>query len=110
MFEIFIINGRDYSFFIIGGTGALIYFAAQLAFCLKAKKIVIKLIPLYVFLIPVVYCALLGFGAFGSQPVGSIDGNKIIAMVFGVIIGIAAIGEILAWVVYGFIRHSRKRD
>jgi len=109
MFDIFVINGRDYSIFVIGGAGALIYFVAQLAFCLKAKRTAIKLIPLYVFLIPVIYLALIVFGAFESQPVGVLDGNMIVALLLGCIIGIAAIGEILAWTVYGVVRHRRNR-
>ena len=98
-----------FDIFIIGGAGALIFFVAQLAFYLKAKKTVIKLIPLYVFFIPVIYCALLGLGAFESQPVGVLDGNKLVALFLGVIIGIAAIGELLAWVVYENIKHGRKQ-
>jgi|GEM_PF-4683672 len=104
MFDVFSINGRDYSILAAGVVVALIYFVAQLAFCLKAKKIVIKLIPLYVFFIPVIYCALLAFGAFGRS-----YGNAVFALFLVLIIGISAIGEILAWVVYGHIRHRRNQ-
>ena len=104
MFDVFSINGRDYSILAAGVVVALIYFVAQLAFCLKAKKIAIKLIPLYVFFIPVIYCALLGFGAFGRS-----YGNAVFALFLVLIIRISAIGEILAWVVYGHIRHRRNQ-
>jgi len=109
MIDIFVINQVDYSIIVIGGAGTLIFFAMQLVLCLKAKKSRTKRIPLYVLLCLALFCVLLGFGVFGSSSGSVLDGNKIAALALACIVGIAAIGEILAWAVYGIIRHNWKR-
>lgn len=109
MIDIFVINQVDYSIIVIGGAGTLIFFAMQFALCLKAQKSRTKRIPLYVLLFLALLCVPLGFGILGSSSDSVIDGNKIAALALACIVGIAAIGEILAWAVYGVIRYSRKR-
>ena len=105
MIDIFVINGTDYSLFVIGGVGALIFFAIQLALCFKAKKTGVKLIPVYFICLLVVLA--IASVIIGTSPESLMDLSGLIAIVilcvallFGVSIG-------AAWLIY---RIRAKKD
>lgn len=95
----FIVNGADYTITVFGIIGALLMFAIQLTFCCKAKRTAVKLIPVYFILLCALFTAAIYAGVFGYGS-GFIASNSIVAMILVVVIGIALIGEVLAWVVY----------
>ena len=95
------IDGADYSVVFLGLLGAALFFGLQCLFCFKAKKTAVKLIPVYITLLGLLLCVLMYLGVFGNWSGGFIGNvNRIFAVVFGVIIIIAAIGETAAWVLY----------
>ena len=102
MFSIFVINGVDYSLFVIGGIGALISFAVQYILCCKAKRKWVKLIPVCFLL------AILAIAALIADSAGSIIKiSEVVAVVLlciAVLMGIA-IGA--AWLVYN-VRTKRR--
>lgn len=104
----FIINGTDYTLIALGVISAVLFFTVQLTLCQKAKRMAIKLIPAYIiFLFALLVVADL-LGVFGSGS-GFISVQGIIAMTLSIVAGIALIGEIAAWVVYGIHKRKSKR-
>ena len=98
MIDTFVINGTDYSLFVIGGIGAIIFFAIQLALCFKAKKLSVKLIPVY-FICLLVALAIASV-IIEVSPDSLMDLSGLIAIVilcvallFGISIGVA-------WLIY----------
>lgn len=106
----FIINGSDYTIIVIGIAAALLFFAIQLACCLKAKTLTIKLIPVFIALCMGLFCLATYMGTFGTSSAGAISGNELVGIVIGVIAGIAAVGEVLAWIVYGIYRKTKRKN
>ena len=105
MIDIFVINGTDYSLFVIGGIGALLFFAIQLALCFKAKKLGVKLIPVYFICLLVVLA--IASVIIGVSPDSLMDLSGLItivilcvALLFGISIG-------AAWLIY---RIRAKKD
>ena len=96
----------------LGCMGAAVFFTIQMLFCYKAKNIGLRCIPIYLILLGALYSVAIYTGFFGSYSAGSISGNQLSAMIFGVIVGIAFSGVLLAWIVYGIIRYlqSIKRN
>ena len=109
MIDIFVINQVDYSIIVIGTIGILVFFSIQFALCMKAKKTSTKRIPLFVLLGSAVLCAATGFGLLGSPPAGTVSGNGFVALVMGGVIGIAAVGDLIAWIIYGVVRHIKNQ-
>ncbi len=103
-------NGSDYTLIAIGLIGTIIFFILQLIFCFKAKKVAIKLIPTYLILLVALHCIATYLGFFGSYAAGSISGNQLVALIEGIVIGIATVGEVLAWVVYWLITQIKKKQ
>ena len=101
-----VINGADYTIFAVGLLGTFLFFIVQLTLCIKAKKMSVKLIPVYIILfcgMPTIadLCGLLGYRGFISM-------QGILAVVLAIIIGFALVGEAAAWIVYNV--HKRKRS
>lgn len=75
-------------------------FILQLLLCFKAKKMAVKLIPLYL----VLFGAFLGggeyIGLFGTYSAGAISGNGLVGLFILAVVGTAFIGMLSAWVVY----------
>lgn len=88
----------------LGLIGAAIFFAVQLAFCLLAKKRAVRCAPLYLLFLCALLCIAAGMGLFGSDSAGAISGNGLVAVIFAVITGIAAVGDLLAWLAYFIVR------
>lgn len=86
---------------------ALLFFAIQLILCFKAKKIQVKLIPVYINMVFILLMAADFAGLFGYNGVISTQG--ILAMVFAIISCSAIIGEISAWIIYWLQMKKRSR-
>ncbi|MBR6801209.1 MAG: zf-HC2 domain-containing protein [Eubacteriaceae bacterium] len=89
------INNTDYSVVFLGLLLAVMFFGLQLIFCIKAQKTWMKFVPLYTILI--------GFAGCGAMAVYRPYEGSIIGLVLAVVLIIAALGECVAWIVYGFI-------
>ena len=92
-----------YTVIVYGIIGAL-FFIVQLLLCYKAKRMVIKFVPGYFILICFLFTALLYAGVFGT---GFLNAHKIVAWLLFIGIGIAFVGDLMAWVIYRI--HKRKQ-
>ncbi|CDX02130.1 hypothetical protein SDC9_33511 [bioreactor metagenome] len=106
----FIVNSADYTILVIGVMGALLAFAIQFILCFKAKHIAVKCIPIYVALLGGAYCLALWAGLLGSYSAGAISGNQLVALILGVVLGIASSGIGIAWILYGVISRIRNKQ
>jgi len=98
MIDIFVINGTDYSLFVVGGIGALIFFVGQLTLCFKAKKIGVKLIPVY-FVCLLVALAIVSV-IIGTSPESLMDLSGLIAIVILCVALLFDISIGAAWLIY----------
>ena len=83
-----------------GMIGLTVLFGLQLLLCFKAKHTVVKLIPLFPIGAGLVLCGAMYLGLFGSYSAGAISGNQLVALILALIMGVAAVGILLAWGVY----------
>ncbi len=92
---------------IVGLVLAAAFFSIQLLLCFKAKKTIIKQIPLYMILLFSAFVLLICIGLFGegSGFLGNI--HLMIAAILAIVGGIASIGILAAWIVYKL--YTRKR-
>lgn len=106
----FKINGSDYTVLVIALVGTILFFLSQLIICLKGRKVWIKLIPVYLIMLSAFCCLAIYIGLFGTYAAGAVSGNQVVALLLTVIVGIATVGDVMAWIVYGIIHniHSRK--
>lgn len=95
---------------IISSVLITICFIVQLLCCLKLRKWVLKLIPVYGFLLAGLLILLIYFGLYGKSigNGGFLNTFDFLALVLACELGIAFIGNILAWVVWGMICGIRK--
>ena len=105
----FIVNGTDYTVIVIGIIGAILFFVIQLALCLKVKSKVIKLIPTFMIFLSAIFCLSLYSGLLGSHSAGAILSEGVVALIIGVIVGIAAVGVALGWLAYFAICYIQKK-
>jgi hypothetical protein len=79
---------------------AAICFAIQLLFCFKARKLAIKLIPVYFLSLGIAFCLLMALGAFGtgSGVIGNV--HTLAALILSIPLVLAGIGDAAAWIVY----------
>lgn len=91
-----------------GIIGIVLAFTIQLVLCLKAKRKVIKCIPLYLIGCGFLYGIATSIGLFGSYSAGAISGNGIVGLFIIVIVAITSVGVLFAWLVY-WIAGVRKR-
>lgn len=84
----------------------------QLLFCKFAKHMVFKLIPVYVDVICAVLLVMMYFGAFGTWSGGFMiaNGHEFTAGLLGTFLGIAFIGDIVAWCIYLSLRKTLKKE
>lgn len=82
-------------------------FIIQLLFCKFANNMVVKQIPLYIFFICQILLFLMRLGVFGTWL--SVDvianGNERFADILGIIHGVSLIGNIVAWIIYSYIKN-----
>ncbi len=105
----FVVNGADYTILVSGAMGALLFFAIQFILCFKAKRITVKCIPIYLALLGGAYCLALWAGLWGSYSAGAISGNQLAAYICGIVVGIASLGIVIAWILYGVISRARNK-
>lgn len=84
-------------------------FAVQLALCLKVRRIALKCIPLYLVGGGFCYGGATMMGLFGSYSAGDISGNGLVGLFIIMIVAVAFLGVLLAWLVYGIVRVTKDR-
>ncbi len=80
-----------------------ILFILQLLLCFRVQRKVVKYIPIYLIILGLLFSCATYMGLFGSYSAGAISGNGLAALIFAFVVGTAAIGVLLAWVVYGIV-------
>jgi hypothetical protein len=98
----------DYRTVIILGAISLVFFVIQLLFCLKAKRVKIKLIPVYVIPLFVIISILDYTRVLGFLDNGSFISVRIIGFFFAVGATTAFIGYVLAWSVWVLYKFFKK--
>ena len=94
----FVINGTDYTLIAVGIIVAALFFAVQYFLCGKARRIGVKLIPVYFSLLILVLAALVMTGDRGDPFIEDMRGVVALAILgFAVVCGIST-GA--AWMVY----------
>lgn len=93
---------------ILFGSIIFVFFAAQLICCRKFKKIAVKAVPLYFILLLFLVALLLLLYEIFRTTHGGVAIYEIFAFITACGAGIALIGDIMAWIVYG-IMQRRKR-
>jgi len=95
---------------IFGSVFAAFYFVLQLCMCIKARKVSIKLIPIYIISIGIPLYFIYAFDLFGEN---NSVWNKFLSEMFtvsiSVITGLSYAGVALAWLTYLFIRLIKRR-
>ena len=95
--------------FVVGIILAVVFFMIQLLLCFKARQTNVKRIPVYFILLCGLLCFMLFIGAFGSGSGGVIANvNQLIASILAIVVGIALIGVVTAWIVYKICIRRRK--
>ena len=96
--SMFTVNGTDYTIIVVGLVGALLFFTIQLILCCKSKRLAIKLIPIYIFLL----CVLIMAADFAGMVKysGFFSGRGILGTIIAIVAGISLIGDVAAWAVY----------
>ena len=94
----------DYRTIIILGAISIVFLVTQLLFFFKAKRTVMKYVPVYIILLSFLFSLLLYFGVFGT---GFLNAERILAFLIGIGIGAALVGEALAWMVYKLLNGKR---
>ncbi len=98
-------------FQIAAVAGFAIGLKAQLALCLTAKRLVTKLIPSIVLLLPACYSALRSFSVivYPTDGTGFIDVGPLIGIFLAIFTAITAGGCLIGFFVYLLVKHVRKR-
>lgn len=91
--------------------GFAIGLAAQLVLCLKAKRLIIKLVPSIVLLLSACYSALRGFRVivYPTDGTGFIDVGPLVGIFLAIFTAITAGGCLIGFFVYLLVKHVRKR-
>ena len=91
------VGEMDFSVAFLGIIGAAFFFGLQCLF-FKAKSKTIRLVPVFMTAIGFLLCFMMYIGVFGNWSGGFLgNANRLFAIVFGVILLIAAFGETAAW-------------
>lgn len=93
----------------VGLALAALLFAVQLLLCFKAKRTVVRMLPLSLILICMGFILLLCTGVFGTGSGFLGNVHLIAAIILGIVAGIAGAGVAAAWVVY-WVCQKRKSD
>ena len=96
----------DYRTIIILGAISIVFMVTQLLFSFKAKRTVMKYVPVYIILLSFLFSLLLYFGVF-VVGTGFLNAERILAFLIGIGIGAALVGEALAWIVYKLLKGKR---
>ena len=99
-----IFNEPKYAF-VIGFCWAAFFFTVQLLLCFKVRKLSVKLIPVYFLSLCIIFCVTWYLGVFGTGD-GFLNANRIGAAILAIPVGIASIGDVIAWLVYKRFRNN----
>ncbi len=83
----------------------LAFFILQFVILLTAKKMAVRLIPLYLLLVMLFFSSVTFFGLFAQGPA-----NELLGLLFFLLSGAEALGAILAWLCFFFVRWLQRRD
>ncbi len=86
---------------------ALVFFALQLIMCFKAKKLTVRLIPIFMIAAGYLFALLLAFDILELTD-GFVDGDAFAAAIIAIGMSIAAVCDAIAWAVYGAVRKRKK--
>ena len=92
-----------------GLVGVTALFFTQLLLCFRARSRVLRSMPVLLILAGLVYSGAVYAGLFGRYSAGAISGNQLAGLVCAVMVGIAAFGVALAWLVYGVVMFAVDR-
>lgn len=92
-----------------GLLGVAALFVTQLLLCFRARSRVARSIPMLLILLGLLYSGAAYAGLFGTYSAGAISGNQLAGLICAVIVGIAAAGVALAWLVYGVVMFAVDR-
>ncbi len=87
----------------------VIAFGLQMLFCFAAKRTAVRCIPLYLLAAGFLYAGATALGLFGSYSFGDISGNQLTGLFIAVFTAVAALGVLLAWLVYWLVRAVKRR-
>lgn len=90
-----------------GLIGTAILFAMQLLLCFRVRRKTIKCVPIYLVILGLLLSGATYLGVFGTYSAGAISGNGLVALIFACITAIAAVGVLLAWLVYWLVLSVR---
>lgn len=87
---------------------ALVFFALQLIFCFKAKKLIVRLVPVIMILEGYLIALLFAEGCFAGGT-GFIDDGAFAGAIIAIAMSVAAVFDAIAWLIYVLKRKNRKK-
>lgn len=93
----------------LGVVGVAVLFVTQLLLCFRARNRMLRSMPVLLVLAGLVYSGATYAGLLGSYSAGAVSGNQLAGLVCAVMVGIAAFGVALAWLVYGVVMFAVDR-
>ncbi len=105
--KMFVVDGTDYSIFVLAAILAAVSFVVQMFLCSRASRVSVRLLPVYFSAVPLALSLLLYI--FPSNSPGSFISASAVASLFLLIPGAAiASGCALAWLVCAIRRKRTK--
>ncbi|MBE6961889.1 MAG: hypothetical protein E7445_05470 [Ruminococcaceae bacterium] len=92
-----------------GLVGVTALFVTQLLLCFRARSRVLRSMPVLLVMAGLLYSGATYAGLFGSYSAGAISGNQLAGLICAIVVGIAAFGVALAWLVYGVVMFAVDR-
>lgn len=87
---------------------SIVFFVIQLLLCFKVKNPLIKRIPIYFIIICGLFILLICTGIFGTGSGFMGNVHLIVAAIFAIVVGIALIGIVAAWIIYKICMRKKK--
>ena len=87
---------------------ALVFFVLQLIMCFKAKKLIVRLIPVFMILTGYLIALMFANDILDSGS-GFIDGGNLAGAIIAIGISCAAVCDAIAWLIYALICKKRKK-
>ena len=84
---------------------AILFFMVQLILCLKAKKTILKYIPITLTLCGLLFCLVTYMGIFGTRSSSVIDENQAFAIFLSILLAAGFIG-----IIFGFLLSKFKEN
>lgn len=87
---------------------SIVFFVIQLLLCFKVKNPIMKRIPIYFIIICGLFILLICTGIFGTGSGFMGNVHLIVAAILAIVVGIALIGIVAAWIVYKICMRKKK--